>query len=373
MTDSSVLHIQLTLERADFALAVDLALPAQGITVLFGPSGSGKTSLLRCVAGLEHARGRVALGEQVWQDSAHKRFTPTWQRDIAYVFQEASLFEHLNVRQNLRFGLARVARTRRAQGGDAASGANLEASLQAALDLLGIGHLLDRAVGSLSGGERQRVAIARALAVQPKLLLLDEPLASLDVARRKEVLPWLEKLHEQLHIPMLYVTHSVDELARLADHIVLLERGKVQRCGSIGETMLTPELALALGEEAGLVAQGQIVGRSTEDHLAQITFGGGTLWASDPGLAIGQAVRVRILARDVSLARSPQQDSTLQNRLQGQIVSIDADAHPAQALVRVRCGETLVLARVTFKALRQLDMQVGSAVWCQVKSVALVV
>lgn len=369
MSPSSALRIALTLKRPDFALAVDLSLPAQGITVLFGPSGSGKTSLLRCVAGLEQAQGRIAWGDDVWQDSAQQLFKPTWQRDIAYVFQEASLFEHLNVRQNLRFGLERVARARRAPG----SGADLEAGLQSALDLLGIGHLLERAVDSLSGGERQRVAIARALAVQPRLLLLDEPLAALDVARRKEVLPWLERLHADLKIPMLYVTHAVDELARLADHLVLLDDGQVQCCAPIGEAMLTPEIALALGEEAGLVAQGQIVARSAEDQLAHIAFGGGTLWASDPGLALGQTVRVRILARDVSLALSPQHDSTLQNRLQGQIVSIDADAHPAQALVRVRCDQALVLARVTVRALRQLQLQVGSTVWCQVKSVALMV
>jgi molybdate transport system ATP-binding protein len=359
MSVDKPLHIQARLARADFTLQVDLALPGKGITVLFGPSGSGKTSLLRCVAGLEKAQGMIALGDEVWQDSARRLFKPTWQRDIAYVFQEASLFEHLNVRQNLHFGLKRV-------------GASAH-SLDAALALLGIEHLLGRNVASLSGGERQRVAIARALATQPKLLLLDEPLASLDVARRKEVLPWLEKLHEQLQIPMLYVTHSVDELARLADHLVLLERGSVRSCDSIGQAMLSQELALALGEEAGLVTKGQVMAISAADHIAQIRFDGGTLWASDPGLAVGQNVRVRILARDVSLALSEHHDSTLQNRLQGQIASISPDAHPAQALVRVRCGDTLVLARVTARALRQLQLREGDRVWCQVKSVALMV
>lgn len=361
MTAEPSLRIQVGLARADFALKVDLTLPAKGITVLFGPSGSGKTSLLRCVAGLEKAQGLIALGHDTWQDSASGLFKPTWQREMGYVFQEASLFEHLNVRQNLRFGLRRTGPTRGALG------------LDAALDLLGIGHLLDRAVTSLSGGERQRVAIARALATQPKLLLLDEPLASLDVARRKEVLPWLERLHDELKIPMLYVTHSVDELARLADHVVMLDQGCVQTCGPLTEAMASQELALAIGEEAGLVTTGQVMARSPADHLAQVRFDGGTLWVRDPGLALGQHVRVRILARDVSLALSVHDDSTLQNRLQGTIESIDADAHPSQAIVRVRCGQALILGRVTVRALRHLELQQGSSVWCQVKSAALIV
>ena len=176
------LRIDIVLERGQFELRVDLSLPVQGITVLFGPSGSGKTSILRCVAGLERACGRIILGGDTWQDSGQQIFKPTWQREIGYVFQEASLFEHLDVRQNLLFGLRRTGRP-----------ADIE-SLNDTLRLLGIGHLLERAVTTLSGGERQRVAIARALATAPKLLLLDEPLASLDVVRRNDVLPWLEHL-----------------------------------------------------------------------------------------------------------------------------------------------------------------------------------
>ena len=361
MSAQPSLRIQVHLARGDFALKVDLTLPAHGVTVLFGPSGSGKTSLLRCVAGLEQAQGLIALGPDIWQDSARRLFKPTWQRELGYVFQEASLFEHLNVRQNLHFGLRRAGQTSRSHG------------LDAALQLLGIEHLLDRAVTSLSGGERQRIAIARALATQPKLLLLDEPLASLDVARRNEVLPWLERLHDELNIPMLYVTHSVDELARLADHVVMLDQGRVRTGGPITEAMASPELAQAIGEEAGLVSTGQVIALSPTDHLAQVQFGGGTLWVRDPGLTLGQQVRVRILARDVSLALSMHEDSSIQNRLQGSIESIDADAHPSQAIVRVRCGSALILGRVTFRALRHLELQPGASVWCQIKSAALIV
>lgn len=361
MTAAPSIRIQVLLDHGTFALKVELTLPANGITVLFGPSGSGKTTLLRCVAGLEKAQGLISFGHEIWQDSAQGLFKPTWQREIGYVFQEASLFEHLDVRQNLHFGLRRAGKP------------NHTHVLDAALELLGIGHLLERTVTSLSGGERQRVAIARALATQPKLLLLDEPLASLDVARRKEVLPWLERLHSELKIPMLYVTHSVDELARLADQVVMLEHGNVRSCAPIAEAMVLQDVALAIGEEAGMLAIGQIIERNTEDHIAQMRFGGGTLWVRDQGIAVGQSVRIRILARDVSLALSKHEDSTIQNRLQGSIESIDSDTHPSQVVVRVRCGQELILGRVTRLSLNHLELRLGSVVWCQVKSVALIV
>lgn len=361
MTTESSLRIEIHLDRGGFALNADLTLPASGITVLFGPSGSGKTTLLRCVAGLEAAQGHISLNQEIWQDSASGFFKPTWQREMGYVFQEASLFEHLNVRQNLQFGLRRT-------GKSTPSGV-----LDATLDLLGIQHLLDRAVTDLSGGERQRVAIARALATQPKLLLLDEPLASLDVARRKEVLPWLERLHNELNIPMLYVTHAVDELARLADQVILLDHGNVKSCTPIAQAMASQDLALAIGEEAGMLATGVVIARDEVDHMAQIQLGGATLWARDPGIAEGQTVRVRILARDVSFALTKHEDSTIQNRLQGVIESIESDTHPSQAIVQVRCAQELILGRVTRRSLRQLELRPGASVWCQVKSVALII
>ena len=361
MSEPSVLHIALSLTRPDFALEVDLKLPAHGITVLFGPSGSGKTTVLRCVAGLEQVKGIVALEDDLWQSSQSNIYKPTWQREIGYVFQEASLFEHMDVRKNLNFGLRRIQRF----GGIK--------TLEAAVELLGIGHLLDRPVVSLSGGERQRVAIARSLATQPKLLLLDEPLSSLDIVRRREVLPWLERLHAELRIPVLYVTHSVDELARLADYVVMLEKGAVKACGPVMEVMSSQDVATAIGDEAGIVASGEIIACDEADQMCQIRFGAGTVWARDQGLSIGQSVRLRILARDVSLSLTLHEDTTIQNRFHGVIESIESDAHPSQALVRVRCGTTVVLSRVTRRALQHLELTVGSSVWCQVKSVALIV
>ncbi len=209
------IELQLQLVRQEFTLDVNIHLPAQGVTVLFGPSGSGKTTLLRCVAGLERARGRVCIENTVWQDSQKGIWVPTHQREIGYVFQEASLLEHLNVRSNLEFG---VRRTRKP---------GCQAALEAAIELLGIGHLLKRHTATLSGGERQRVAIARAVATQPTLLLLDEPLASLDAARRQEILPWLERLYTQFKIPVLYVTHSTQELQQLAHYVVYIHNGTI--------------------------------------------------------------------------------------------------------------------------------------------------
>jgi molybdate transport system ATP-binding protein len=221
MNRGQALRLNLSLKRQAFALRVDLTLPAQGITVIFGPSGSGKTTLLRCVAGLEPCDGLIALGDDTWQDSSQGPMKPTWQRRIGYVFQEASLFEHMNVAENLLYGLRRV---------DQKTGVQ---DLQPTLDLLGIQSLLRRSVATLSGGERQRVAIARAVAAKPKLLLLDEPLASLDHARRDEVLPWLEKLRDELQLPMLYVTHSKDEMTRLGNQVVTLDQGLVTSCGPV--------------------------------------------------------------------------------------------------------------------------------------------
>ena len=222
-----------------FTLNVDLDLPGRGVTALFGHSGSGKTTLLRCLAGLErHSTGSLHFKGEVWQDSTRSIFRPTHQRSLGYVFQEASLFPHLSVRKNLEYGRKRV-------------NSGHKVSLDHAVELLGIGHLLDRMPDRLSGGERQRVAIARALATSPELLLMDEPLAALDLKRKSEILPYLERLHDELDIPMFYVSHSPDEVARLADHVVLLAEGRVVAAGGLRETLARLDLPTAFTEDAG--------------------------------------------------------------------------------------------------------------------------
>ena len=363
-SDKKVFRLQLSLSREDFTLNIDQHLPAQGITVLFGPSGSGKTTVLRCVAGLEKATGLVSLGGEIWQDTANNIFKPTWQREIGYVFQEASLFEHMDVRANLHFGLRRVKRINRT---------GQTQDLDAAVALLGIDQLLDRSVTSLSGGERQRVAIARALATRPQLLLLDEPLASLDVARRKEVLPWLERLHYELGIPILYVTHSMDELVRLADHVVLLEHGRVQGGGPLAQAMASQEVARVIGDEAGVVIVGEVAEKNIYDQTVRVRFRDCHLWVPEQSVVLGQTVRLRILAREVSLSLAEHNDTTIQNCLRGEIVSIDADAYLSQAILRVRCGHEVMISRASQQSIAKLGLVVGSSVWCQINAVSLLV
>lgn len=350
-------RVRIVLQRAAFTVDVDLRLPATGITGIFGPSGAGKTSVLRCVAGLERAQpGIVRIGGETWQDDSI--FLPSWQRAVAYVFQEASLFDHLDVRGNVEYGRKRT----RSAG----------ASVDAAIELLGIAPLLDRKPASLSGGERQRVAIARAVASAPRLMLLDEPLAAVDVARRSDILPWLLKLRRELKLPMLYVTHSIDEVARLADTVVLMEEGRVAASGPAREVLANMDAAAMLGDEAGALLEGTVAGRDERWQLARIAFDGGALWLRDTGLAIGTAVRLRVLARDVSIATQEPQGSSIQNILPATVEQVAADAHPSQVIVQLRCGASMLLARVTARAAHTLALAPSQRVWAQVKSVALV-
>ena len=349
-------RFQLTLSA--FTLDVDLSLPARGITALFGPSGSGKTTLLRCIAGLEYAPGgRLSVKGEVWQDASH--FLPTHRRSLAYVFQEASLFAHLNVRQNVDFGLRRVPRGQR------------RFALDQAIEWLGIGALLSRMPATLSGGERQRVSIARALATSPQLLLMDEPLAALDHARKNDILPYLERLHDALDIPVLYVSHSPDEVARLADHMVVLDAGRVIADGALTEVFSRPDLPLAQGEEASVVLDAVIAQHDPAYHLSRLDFAGGALWVRNSGDPVGKAVRVRILARDVSLTLAPQTNTSILNILPAHIVRMNTDLHPAQTLVWLEAGGAPLCARITRRSADTLGLQPGMPVWAQIKSVAL--
>jgi molybdate transport system ATP-binding protein len=354
----SEIALRVRHQRGEFVLDTDLRLPAAGITAIFGPSGSGKTTLLRCVAGLERAAAaRIVVDGQTWEDTARAVRVPTHQRPLGYVFQEASLFDHLDVRGNLAFAQKRAHRPQ---------------PMEPLLALLGIAPLLDRRPHELSGGERQRVAIARALATEPRILLLDEPLASLDLARRREILPWLERLRDELRIPMLYVTHSADEVARLASHLVLLDAGRVVAAGPLAETLARVDLPQIPGEEPAALLEGRVEELDPRWHLARIAFAGGALWLADAGVPVGRSVRVRVLARDVSIVREPPHATSIQNVLPCAVTAIAAAGHPSQALVQLACGPSLLLARITTRAVAALNLQPGDPVWAQVKSAALI-
>ena len=352
-------HIEarFRLDWPGFTLDVELTLPGRGVTALFGHSGSGKTSLLRCIAGLERpARGRLVVKGQTWQDE--HSWLPTHRRPIGYVFQEASLFPHLSVLGNLQFGLRRSAGAARV-------------GLDQAIELLGIGQLLNRQPETLSGGERQRVGIARALAVGPEILLMDEPLAALDLKRKQEILPYLERLHDELAIPVIYVSHSPDEVARLADHIVALDGGRVVAAGPLGETLARLDLPIRLGEDVGVVLDATVGEIDAEWHLARVDFAGGSLWTRDRGIPVGHHVRVRVLARDVSLAVTDPGASSIQNNLDGRVDALGDDEHPGLLLVRVQIGASRLVARLTRRSAAQLGIAEGLPVRVQVKSVAL--
>lgn len=357
------LRIQVALKRTDFVLDVDLRLPAQGTTAIFGTSGSGKTTLLRVLAGLEpQARGRISLQGEVWQDSAQNTFKPTYQRGLGYVFQEASLFEHLNVADNLKFGFKRTPVAQRKLGWDQT------------VALLGISHLLERWPQQLSGGERQRVAIARALAASPRMLLMDEPLASLDAGRKAEILPYLERLQSELGIPIVYVSHAIDEVARLADHLVLLVNGKVEASGPTQELLTRLDLPLAHGDTAGAVLITTVQSHDPTDHLTTVQFNGGQLTVPMSSANIGQSLRIRVQARDVSLTLTKQTGTSILNILSARVTALSADS-PGQLMVALDVGagsQTVpLLARITARSAQALALAPGLSVYAQIKGVAI--
>ena len=345
---------------AGFRLDVDLRLPGRGVTALFGHSGSGKTTLLRCVAGLEPAaRGRLVVNGECWQDDARGIQVPTHRRELGYVFQEASLFPHLSVRRNLEFGLRRIpAAVRRVQ-------------LDHAVALLGIEALLERMPDRLSGGERQRVGMARALLTSPRILLMDEPLAALDHKRKQEILPYLERLHDELDIPVLYVSHSPDEVVRLADHVVMLGDGRVMAAGELHATMARLDLPTAFTEDAGVVIDGTVAAHDDHYHLTRLDFPGGAVWVQRQAVELGRRLRFRIHARDVSLADHRVEGTSIVNLIEVTVKEVVGADSPAHVLVGLDAGGTALIARITRRSSAQLALRPGRRMWAQIKSVAL--
>ncbi len=346
-----------------FQLDAAFSVPATGVTALFGPSGCGKTTVLRCMAGLHRlARGRCVVAGDIWQDDT--LFRPAHRRPIGYVFQEASLFAHLSVRDNLLFGAPRLF---------GASRRPAAIGLDDVLDLLRLGALLGRSPRHLSGGERQRVAIGRALLSQPRLLLMDEPLSALDRASRDEILPFLERLHASLALPILYVSHDMAEVERLADHLVLMAAGRVLAVGKLGDLQSDAQLPLAATRDAAVSLDGTVRGFDAAYGLLQIEVAGALLLVPSPAVPIGQNRRLRIAARDVSLAISPV-TSTILNVMTAQILSCSPAGDFALVVV-LGLGDQAdgprLLARVTQRSWDQLGLRVGEIVYAQVKAIAL--
>ncbi len=351
------IQARFQIERGDFRLDAELEVPARGVTALFGPSGCGKTSLLRAVAGLDrYPGGHLKVGEEVWQDA--QQFVPPHRRPLGYVFQEASLFPHLSVRHNLEYGQRR------------ATVNEPRVDFDQAVELLGVEPLLERRPAGLSGGERQRVAIARALLTSPRLLLMDEPLAALDLKSKAEILPYLERLHEQLSIPLLYVSHLPDEVARLADHLVLVGEGRVLGAGPIAQMLTRLDLPLARGSEAEAIVEARVAGHDADYHLTHLEFPGGRFSVTRKELQAGRTVRLRVLARDVSLTLERQSGTSILNIIPAEVVEISAES-PAQLIVRLEASGVPMLARITRKSAAALDLAVGKTVYAQVKTVAL--
>ncbi len=344
-------------------LDVDTEIPATGITAIFGHSGSGKTSLLRCIAGLEKEKpGRLCIDNEgqktIWQDD--NLFVPTHKRPIGYVFQEASLFPHLSAQKNLNYAIKRA---------DAPVSSEF---YQRVIKVMGIESILKRYPHQLSGGERQRIAIARALLIQPRLLLMDEPLAALDHQRKQEILPYLERLHKSFNIPILYVSHSMDEVARLADHILVLDKGKVIAAGELTEVFSRIDLPQRLEEESGVILNGKVTEKDTQWQLMCISFAEGHIWLPDSGETLEQEVRIRVLAKDVSLALSNHADTSIVNRIPVRVSDIKSDQDKAMSLVRLTMGSEYLVSKLTRRSVHNLGLTQGMKVWAQIKSVAIV-
>ena len=340
-----------------FALDVAFTAPEAGVTALFGPSGCGKSTILSAVAGLlTPAAGRIAVGPEILLDTARRISVPAEHRRCAMVFQDARLFPHLSVETNLRYGLRRAPRGATGPG------------FAEVVALLGIDHLLQRRPAGLSGGERQRVALGRALLARPLLLLMDEPLAALDAARRREVLPFLARLRDAAGLPILYVTHALEEVDALADHLVLLEAGRVLAAGPVEDLAGRTDLAMLAGRrDAGVLIPCTVTGDA--DGLSRLGFAGGTLVTTTHPGPPGTRLRLRVRARDVAVAVEEPRGLSTQNILPATLLAFAEAPDPGEVFLRLAAGPTVLLARITRDSVRRLGLRPGMPLWALVKAV----
>ncbi len=355
------LQAQFDIAYPNFDLQVDLTIPAQGVTAVFGPSGCGKTTLLRCLAGLERASGYLQFGDRIWQDDQESVFVSLSRRPIGYVFQDAQLFPHLDVRANLLFGFKRTKPQAR------------RLSLEQVVQILDLGSLLTRRPAQLSGGEAQRVAIGRALLTSPELLLMDEPLSSLDVQRKREILAFIQRLDAELGIPIIYITHALQEVLQLAKTLILLQNGRVTAMGPVDQVFARLDTH-DLNEEShiGAIIDAVVEAHEPEFSLTKLAFRERHLYVPYQEKAVGAHLRVQILSRDVSIVTSPPAlQSSVLNIFEA-IVTAIGKVDPEQPFVDVELdiGCPLV-ATITRKSLMTLNLHLGQAVYAQIKTVAL--
>ena len=356
---NDALSFRFRMPLGNFTLNTTGEIPISGVTALFGRSGCGKTSLLRCFAGLEQAGDAyLSLAGECWHDSEQGFYLPPHKRAIGYVFQEGMLFPHLKVRDNLLFGYKRTPDNQRS------------GSLDPVVKLLDIAPLLERFPAQLSGGEKQRVAIGRALLSHPRLLLMDEPMAALDRGHKREILPYLERLHGESNIPIIYVSHDLDEVARIADHLLLIEHGEVMAAGPLSEMLARVDLPIARNEEAGALFDTQILQHDENFHLTRLGFAGGELTVGWIDLPVGERVRIRIHAKDVSLALDLPGPTSILNVLPVTVTEMAAHGR-GRMIVKLDLGGVPLLARITQKSQANLDLKPGMQIYAQIKSVAL--
>lgn len=353
------LDVRLDLKKGDFRLEVSFVAPGRGVTAVFGPSGCGKTSLLRALAGLEPmSGGRVVINGEIWDDEGAHRTTA--QRQVGYVFQEPSLFSHLSVEQNLLYGYRRLSPDdRRIHAAEV-------------IELLGLEPLLARTVAGLSGGEAQRVAIGRALLASPRLLLLDEPLAALDRARKAEILPFLERLHEHLSIPMILVSHALDEVVRLADTLLLMEDGQLTARGPLATVLGSQAGLSAMAEEPFSVVIGEVVNADNAYRLTEVRLDTHRVLLPRVDVSNGQRIRLRLQARDISLSLTKSEHSSILNCLPVQLLDIGPVSEDGQRLAHLQLGRHVLLARVSALSCEKLGLTPGMALIAQIKAASVI-
>lgn len=341
-----------------FQLDIDTCLPTDGVNVIMGRSGSGKSTFLRCLAGLDRPTGYISVNDLVWQDNG--TFVPAHKRPIGFVFQDSYLLPHLSVLGNLKYAMKRCSPSEREK-----------ISLDHALSVLGIEELLERRPSELSGGEKQRVAIARALMVQPRILLMDEPLSSLDVQKKNEIIPYLSSLRAEFNLPIIYVTHSMTEVVKLADYVLMLDEGKIAGTGSVTEVFSNLDFTSYLGDQSGVVIKAKVSETHPDWGLAAINYQGEKLWVQGKHLKPNDDIRLRILAKDISITLSHSDDSSILNIIPANVEEIVESFNDSTTLLRLKVGSEYFVSFITRRSLNKLGLTSGMKVWAQIKSVAI--